>query len=76
MEKNFRKILREELDCISQGTYPALQGDKKGMYPEKNTLPKQHTPSIQGGVVVYQGLTVKELAAHNTAMETAQMQYD
>jgi siroheme synthase (precorrin-2 oxidase/ferrochelatase) len=23
------------------------------MYPETNTLPKQHTPSLQGGVVDY-----------------------
>jgi hypothetical protein len=30
------------------GSFRALN---KGMYPETNTLPKQHTPSLQGGVV-------------------------
>ena len=39
------------IDCFAKGSYPALQGDKKGMNPETNTLPKQHTPSLQGGVV-------------------------
>ena len=38
-------------DCFAKGSYPALQGDKKGMNPETNTLPKQHTPSLQGGYV-------------------------
>jgi 4-diphosphocytidyl-2-C-methyl-D-erythritol kinase len=32
----------------SRGSFRAL---KKGMYSETNTLPKQHTPSLQGGVV-------------------------
>jgi hypothetical protein len=31
------------LDCFAKGTYPAPWGEKKGMYPESNTLPKQHT---------------------------------
>ena len=38
-------------DCFAKGSYPALQGDKKGMNPETNTLPKQHTSSLQGEVV-------------------------
>ena len=41
----------QRVDCFAKGSYPALQGDKKGMNPETNTLPKQHTPSLQGGVV-------------------------
>ena len=39
------------VDCFAKGSYPALQGEKKGMNPETNTLPKQHTPSLQDGVV-------------------------
>ena len=46
-------------DCFAKGSYPALQGDKKGMNPETNTLPKQHTSSLQGEVVDYP--QVKEL---------------
>ena len=42
------------IDCFAKGSYPALQGEKKGMNPETNTLPKQHTPSLQGGVVDFQ----------------------
>ena len=38
-------------DCFAKGSYPALQGEKKGMNPETNTLPKQHTSSLQDGVV-------------------------
>jgi hypothetical protein len=39
------------LDCYAKGPYPALQGAIKGTDPETYTLPKQHTPSLQGGVV-------------------------
>ena len=46
-------MMTEIFDCTAKGTYPALQGDKKSMYPETNTLPKQHTPSLQGGGVDY-----------------------
>ena len=39
------------IDCYAKGPYPALQGVIQGMDPETYTLPKQHTPSLQGGVV-------------------------
>ena len=50
MGKNMLKTPKT-IDCFAKGSYPALQGDKKGMNPEINTLPKQHTSSFQGGVV-------------------------
>jgi DNA replication and repair protein RecF len=39
------------LDCMRRVHTPLFRALKKGMYPETNTLPKQHTPSLQGGVV-------------------------
>jgi energy-coupling factor transporter ATP-binding protein EcfA2 len=39
------------LDCMRGVHTPPFRALKKGMYPETNTLPKQHTPSLQGGVV-------------------------
>ena len=39
------------LDCLRGVHTPPFRALKKGMYPETNTLPKQHTPSLQGGVV-------------------------
>ena len=39
----------------AKGTYPAPWGETKGMYPETNTLPKQHTPSACGGDVDFLG---------------------
>jgi predicted TIM-barrel fold metal-dependent hydrolase len=39
------------LDCMRGVHTPPLGGETKGMYPETNTLPKQHTPSLQDGVV-------------------------
>ncbi|MDL2229455.1 PHP domain-containing protein [Treponema sp. OttesenSCG-928-L16] len=36
------------LCTLSRANFRAL---KKGMYPEIDTLPKQHTPSLQGGIV-------------------------
>ncbi|MDR0289756.1 MAG: hypothetical protein LBI06_02355 [Treponema sp.] len=38
-------------DCMRRVHTPPFRAFKKGMYPETNTLPKQHTPSLQGGVV-------------------------
>ena len=38
-------------DCM-RGVHTSLfRALKKGMYPETNTLPKQHTSSLQGEVV-------------------------
>ena len=74
-ERFISLIIREPFDCIAKGTCPALQGVIKGMYPrtcgtKANTLPKQHTPSLQGGVVDYtewqrglfNDLSIKELS--------------
>ena len=47
----FHNKIKMKIDCFAKGSYPALQGDKKGMNPETNTLPKQHTSSLQGEVV-------------------------
>jgi hypothetical protein len=49
-------FLKAKADCYAKGPYPALQGVIKGMDPETYTLPKQHPPSLQGGVVDY-GIT-------------------
>jgi hypothetical protein len=43
---------RAGFDCIAKGTYPALQGVIKGMYPETNTLPKQHTSPFRARLLM------------------------
>ena len=55
MDRGYQALLgiMDFFDCFAKGSYPALQGDKKGMNPETNTLPKQHTSSLQGEVVDY-----------------------
>jgi hypothetical protein len=39
------------LDCLRRVHTPPFRANKKGMNSETNTTPKQHTPSLQGGVV-------------------------
>jgi electron transport complex protein RnfC len=65
-------------DCLRGVHTPPLRAHKKRMYPETNTLPKQHTPSLQGGVVDCGNLDVPVIKGCNgiIAIETAVFQAD
>ncbi|MDR0313787.1 MAG: site-specific integrase [Treponema sp.] len=51
VEVPFLGLMQELFDCLRGVHTPPFRALTKGMYPETNTLPKQHTPSLQGGVV-------------------------
>ncbi|MDR1900923.1 MAG: hypothetical protein LBQ88_01385 [Treponema sp.] len=51
--------LADWFDCFAKGTYPLHAfacepwGGTKGMYPESNTLPEQHTPLLAAGLLIF-----------------------
>jgi DNA-binding LacI/PurR family transcriptional regulator len=45
-----------EIDCMRRVHTPPLCGVLKGMYPETNTLPEQHTRGSAAGYVDFPGL--------------------
>ena len=45
------RAVRRKCLIVGEGYIPRPLGRYKGMNPETNTLPKQHTPSACGGVV-------------------------
>jgi hypothetical protein len=60
-------------ELATRGSFRTL---KKGMYSETNTLPKQHTPSLQGGVVDEKSKPILPKSYSNILAEKVNMVFD